>query len=150
MNFIQLNLSHLNKVLSLVQAADPYAWPESIWRSSLKNNWVLAKVLEDELHGLIVVQSNLYESELLYLVVAPQFRRKGIALELLQAGLHYSAAELNAERMLLEVRRSNQAALNLYKGEGFVEDGVRKNYYPVKNVAGKNFEDALLLSHWFV
>jgi ribosomal-protein-alanine N-acetyltransferase len=47
------------------------------------------------------------------------------------------------EIMLLEVRKSNAAALALYQGLGFHRLGVRKAYYP----AHDGSEDALLLGH---
>ncbi len=61
--------------------------------------------------------------------VLPLFRRKGIA-----AALFKEAAE-HCERITLEVRESNAAAIALYKKIGFKEDCVRKNYYsaPIEN-----------------
>ncbi len=49
------------------------------------------------------------------------------------------------DSMLLEVRESNQTAISLYRSEGFVDDGLRKNYYPPKIVGGER-EAALLMS----
>lgn len=45
--------------------------------------------------------------------------------------------------MLLEVRRSNKVARNLYRGLGFEQDGVRKGYYSTPN---GDREDAILMS----
>jgi ribosomal-protein-alanine acetyltransferase len=64
------------------------------------------------------------ECELLNLVVAPEFRRRGVARELL--------APLLGRRgtvVFLEVRESNQAARNLYKSMGFKEVSIRQKYY---------------------
>jgi [ribosomal protein S18]-alanine N-acetyltransferase len=44
--------------------------------------------------------------------------------------------------LLLEVRPSNSAAIQLYHSVGFNEIGVRKNYYP----APQGREDALMLA----
>ena len=41
-------------------------------------------------------------------------------------------------KIFLEVRRSNEAAINLYKSEGFEETGIRKGFYE------KPREDAIL------
>ena len=49
------------------------------------------------------------------------------------------ARENHMESMTLEVRVSNTAARNLYKQMGFVEAGIRKNYY------SETKEDALIL-----
>ncbi|MGA2194276.1 MAG: ribosomal protein S18-alanine N-acetyltransferase [Bryobacteraceae bacterium] len=64
------------------------------------------------------------ESELLNLVVAPEFRRKGLARALLQELLTASVPSL-----YLEVRASNRAARNLYKSMGFQEVNIRREYY---------------------
>ncbi|MGA3016226.1 MAG: ribosomal protein S18-alanine N-acetyltransferase [Bryobacteraceae bacterium] len=64
------------------------------------------------------------ESELLNLVVAPEFRRKGLARALLRELLTAPAGSL-----YLEVRESNLAARNLYKSMGFQEVNIRAEYY---------------------
>jgi ribosomal-protein-alanine N-acetyltransferase len=75
------------------------------------------------------------ESELLNLVVAPEFRRKGLARALLRELLTASATPGQAKAcptessLYLEVRESNQAARNLYKSMGFQEVNVRLEYY---------------------
>jgi ribosomal-protein-alanine N-acetyltransferase len=75
------------------------------------------------------------ESELLNLVVAPEFRRKGLARALLQELLTAPATPGQAEAcptrssLYLEVRESNQAARNLYKSMGFQEVNIRQEYY---------------------
>jgi ribosomal-protein-alanine N-acetyltransferase len=39
------------------------------------------------------------------------------------------AKEKNCGQILLEVRKSNKPAIDLYKSYGFVESGIRKEYY---------------------
>ena len=46
--------------------------------------------------------------------------------------------------VLLEVRRSNRAGIELYQSEGFHELGVRKDYYP----ASKGREDAIIFAKY--
>lgn len=71
-------------------------------------------------------------------VVQPEWRRRGIASELLRE-LLARARQASAAAVLLEVRESNIAAQQLYARLGFSECGRRRGYYsdPV--------EDALLL-----
>jgi ribosomal-protein-alanine N-acetyltransferase len=64
------------------------------------------------------------ECEVLNLAVAPRFRRRGIARELLKPLLN-----LRDSRIFLEVRESNQAARIFYKSMGFQEVSIRKGYY---------------------
>lgn len=49
------------------------------------------------------------------------------------------AREAGMETMNLEVRVSNEVALNLYRKLGFMAGGIRKGYY------SDNFEDALVM-----
>jgi ribosomal-protein-alanine N-acetyltransferase len=61
------------------------------------------------------------EREILNVAVAPEFRRSGVATELISA--------LDAPRVFLEVRVSNASARQLYRKLGFEEAGVRRGYY---------------------
>ena len=72
------------------------------------------------------------------LAVRPEWRGQGLARHLLSAVIAESVG-MGAIRATLEVRRSNASALRLYAGAGFVEAGVRRNYYT------QPVEDALVL-----
>ena len=72
------------------------------------------------------------------LAVLPAWRGQGLASRLL-ADVMAEAARLGVDSATLEVRRSNTAALRLYEKAGFVEAGVRRNYYT------QPVEDALVL-----
>lgn len=65
------------------------------------------------------------ESEVLYLEVAAEFRRQGVAESLLREAIARAPGE-----WFLEVRESNFAARMLYEKLGFVNVGRRENYYP--------------------
>jgi [ribosomal protein S18]-alanine N-acetyltransferase len=64
------------------------------------------------------------ECEVLNLAVAPAFRRRGIARELLRPLLN-----LRDKHVFLEVRESNRAARTFYKSMGFQEVSMRQKYY---------------------
>ena len=72
------------------------------------------------------------------LAVRPELRGQGLAGRLL-TDVMAESARLGAESATLEVRRSNTAALRLYARAGFIEAGVRRNYYT------QPVEDALVL-----
>ena len=67
------------------------------------------------------------EAEVLTLAVRPTFRRRGIALALLEAALGLAAR--TAQAMLLEVAADNPGALALYARAGFRTVGQRAGYY---------------------
>ncbi|GBR74868.1 putative acetyltransferase [Candidatus Termititenax aidoneus] len=76
------------------------------------------------------------ELQILDVYVQPEYRRQGLAENALRELFGENPRLNNA---YLEVRVSNQAALNLYLKLGFTKTGLRKNYYSTP------VEDAVLL-----
>jgi len=76
---------------------------------------------------------------LLNIAVAPEKRRMGIGTYLLGRVVDLGK-NTSIDRIWLEVRPSNTAALALYRGAGFIEDGIRPGYY------SDTGEDAVLMS----
>lgn len=83
------------------------------------------------------IQTVLDESEILRIAVTPKMRRKGIAKDFI-AEVIKEMKSAGCTSVFLEVRCENLPAIGLYKGAGFEELYVRKNYY------GKG-KDALIL-----
>lgn len=78
------------------------------------------------------------EAELWSIGVAPRHRRQGVARSLLQEVCRIMAG-CGVQRLLLEVRRSNIPAMELYHSLGFALLLTRKGYYQNPS------EDALVL-----
>jgi ribosomal-protein-alanine N-acetyltransferase len=68
-----------------------------------------------------------YEYEVHTIGVDPAFQRQGIGRQLLDRLLEFASGGA----VFLEVRTDNTAAIELYRSAGFVEIGLRKNYYHV-------------------
>ena len=68
------------------------------------------------------------DAELANIAVAPTHRGKGIAKRIME-NMHAYAKQRGAERMLLEVRVSNQSAIGLYEKYGYERYGLREHYY---------------------
>ena len=67
------------------------------------------------------------EAELYRIAVLPEHRRKGMGKHLLEA--FFDSCPRNTNKVFLEVRSKNTAALELYKRYGFRVIHVRKGYY---------------------
>ncbi|MCX8093081.1 MAG: ribosomal protein S18-alanine N-acetyltransferase [Candidatus Goldbacteria bacterium] len=74
---------------------------------------------------------------ILNLAVAPDYRRKGIAKELIRR-VEADAIKRKYYGITLEVCETNEAAINLYRKFGFIIKGKREKYY-------ENKEDALIM-----
>ena len=110
-------------------AADP--WPAGYLAegvAGLLHGTVLHVAVDEQVVGYAIT-SIVYEvAELQRIAVTPEARRRGIAGQLLQA-VRQRATRQGADRLLLEVRESNTAALALYRRAGFVEIDRRARYY---------------------
>lgn len=69
------------------------------------------------------------EGELYQIGVLPEFRRQGIAEQLLLS-LHERMKERGAAQCFLEVRSKNAPAAALYEKCGYQQISVRRSYYP--------------------
>jgi [ribosomal protein S18]-alanine N-acetyltransferase len=68
------------------------------------------------------------ELHLLMIATHPEARRKGVARALVSQLIEF-AFDKNVMHIFLEVRRSNAAAIALYRAFGFYLLSIRKNYY---------------------
>ncbi|MEM4288541.1 MAG: ribosomal protein S18-alanine N-acetyltransferase [Candidatus Caldarchaeum sp.] len=73
------------------------------------------------------------------IAVLPEYRRRGLATELIKLALNSLTVEYGCEEAYLEVRVSNHAAISLYRKIGFTPREVQKRYY-------MDGEDALLMA----
>jgi [ribosomal protein S18]-alanine N-acetyltransferase len=111
-----------------IQAASPEA---SQWDPSDYLSYHLRVAIEDDGHlsGFAVSrQTAADEFELLNLAVAPAFRRRGMARELVKSIIE-SHETGTAISVFLEVRESNLPARAFYKSLNFQEVSIRQNYY---------------------
>ena len=72
--------------------------------------------------------------DIIHIYVSPTERRKGIAKKMVSDFIE----KFKPKSIMLEVRKSNVAAIGLYKNLGFEVISERKNYY-------QNSEDALVM-----
>lgn len=133
----------LPQLRALQQRCFDEFWSEPHWRAQIEQprNRLLGIDCDAQLVGYALFSTVLDEAELLQIAIDPAWRRQGLAQRLLQQAQTELAAA-GIVRLLLEVRLSNQPAVQLYRRLGFSEDGRRRDYYPT--ATGR--EDALLMS----
>ena len=128
----------LESVLQLEQQIHEYPWTRGNFSDALSSNY-LCKVAEVEgkMIGYAVLLQGVDDAELLDIGIATAKQRQGWGRELLRAMLAL-AHQLGRQRVVLEVRSTNLAAIALYKSMGFVEIGLCRDYYPVENSGREN------------
>jgi len=108
------------------------AWSAGLVAEGVAGRLPTVHYLVAESEGVLVghaVASLVAEiAELQRIAVATPWRRRGVAGALLEevVGL---ATRAHADRVLLEVREDNAAALGFYAAHGFVEVDRRRRYY---------------------
>lgn len=130
----------LDRVMEIENASFGQPWSRDNYLVSIANATTTAFVLQDEdvVAGYAVLLMSSGEGDLMTIACAPEYRRRGIGTALLKEVLH-KAGEAGGERLFLEVRRSNEAALELYRVFDFKQVGIRKDYYENPR------EDAILM-----
>ena len=140
--FRPMYFDDLTRVVGIEEDAYSSPWTEGIFRDCIRVAYHCFVYLQDEVvqaYGIITVAAN--EAHILNLCVASECRGQGLGRKMLHKLIDV-AEQKDTDSIFLEVRESNQVAINLYKDEGFNEIGVRKDYYPAKE--GK--ENALIFA----
>ena len=125
---MQATLAHAAALAAIHAAAFP---PREAWGEdaiSLQLALPGAFALIDERGGMLLGRVAADQAEVLTLAVTPIMRRQGIASALLREATTQVRAA-GARELFLEVSTGNEAALALYRREGFVEVGRRRRYY---------------------
>ena len=107
-------------------------WSQNGFMEALKmeHNIILVADEDGEILGYECTYVSFEEGELTNIAVKKEFRE-----------LQKSAASSGVERIVLEARESNDAAIGLYEKMGFAKLGIRKNFYE------KPVENAVILSY---
>ncbi|ODC05481.1 hypothetical protein BFW38_14185 [Terasakiispira papahanaumokuakeensis] len=148
----RLNEADLAAVLVLSERAESLPWSEIRWQQTLQTDDCWGRYEGDALVALCALGQAGDWLELNQILVAPALQGRGEGRRLL-AWVLDQARQQHCERLVLEVRASNTRAIHLYERAGFVLDGRRKGYYPLREalpgqpLQADDFEDALLMSH---
>ena len=122
----------IDAMLAIEQASFTNPWTREMYLAELKNQGVsfffLARDKNRHIVGFCSFWRVLDELHINNLAVLPEYRRSGIATALLRRVLE-EAVRLGTRRTMLEVRRSNVPAQELYQKFGFTVSGVRSKYY---------------------
>lgn len=141
MQLVHADPASIERVLQIDLGAGPHAWPESALRRALNAGELLLAIADGATVGFLVSQPVLDETTLMHLAVAREYQRQGWGRQMMQGWLAQQRLS-GQQRLLLEVRRSNQAAISLYRSLGFDTLGQRRGYY----VSTDGVEDALVMA----
>jgi ribosomal-protein-alanine N-acetyltransferase len=137
----EMTEADLDAVLRIEGEVHAHPWTLGNFSDALRSKYQ-CKVYEsaEGMIGYAVLMLAVDEAELLDLAIATQHQHHGWGSKLLEEMIAL-ARRYGMRRVVLEVRASNAAAINLYRKSGFGDIGLRRAYYLAEN--GR--EDAILM-----
>jgi ribosomal-protein-alanine N-acetyltransferase len=132
---IRMSREHLDAVAEIEQISFSDPWSVESLELMLGEQAMGLVALEDgRLLGYVGMMCVLDEGQIINVATHPDSRRRGVGRALMIA-IEQSAKERGIVFLSLEVRESNAAARTLYSSLGWVECGIRKNFYskPTEN-----------------
>ena len=138
-----MTMSDLDEVWALERSVFPFPWTRGNFADSLNSGYDCWTVRDaaGELAGYYLLMYALDEAHLLDVAVAARRQGQGLGRRLLTQ-LAARARSQGMTSILLEVRPSNERALEVYRRHGYIHIGRRKAYYPA-GPAGR--EDAIVM-----
>jgi len=135
-----LDLIDLTAIEWLEQRAYPTPWSRSMFASELaKPTSICLGAFEGtELVGYVITSRYVDAWHVMNVAVDPDLRRRGVATALLERLFELTHGD-ERRGYTLEVRVSNDGAIQLYERLGFEARGLRRGYYT------DNREDALIM-----
>ena len=95
-------------------------------------NIILVAEEDEKIVGFIDFMVTFNSATIVQIAVLPEYRKQKIATNLLNEMENCFPKDLDdvVENVTLEVRKSNEAAINLYKKDGYEIIVEKKHYYP--------------------
>ena len=130
----------ISRILEIEQDTIVPPWTQGgLLREIYRDDSFFALAIVDTLIlGFIILRRMEDEGELLQIAVDIAHQRCGVADSLMETALVW-ASGCGIVSLYLEVRRSNESALALYRKHGFKQVGARKDYY------SNPIEDAVIM-----
>lgn len=140
----QMEHEHLETLAELEKICFSQPWSYKSLEEELSNKTAhfFVALVDEEIAGYIGVYVVCESCFVTNVAVFPKYRRQGVATALIKMA-SLTADAMGTDFISLEVRKSNEPAVSLYRSLGFEEMGMRKNYY--RNPT----EDALIMTKVF-
>lgn len=140
----ELMMEDIDQVCALEEMVFSMPWHKQSFIEMVENKDALYLVAEEaDRPGIVLaccgLRSIVGEGDISNVVVHPDHRKQGIARQMLTELLKRGNEQFGIKAYTLEVRKSNEAAIRLYRHLGFVSEGIRRNFYE------KPTEDALIM-----
>lgn len=132
----------LDKIIKIEEEAFSVPWDKETYleMSQDKKYTIITEEAEGVTAGFVVMLELYDTAEIIRIAVDKKFRKRGIASLLVNKVIE-KVRKMGFDSIWLEVRATNNAAIELYKKSGFERVTVRKKYY------SDNGEDGIVMKY---
>lgn len=138
---VPMDKSHLTQIAEIEKECFSSPWTVPMLEEELNNlcaSFIVAQGEDGTVLGYAGLHVAVDEGYIDNIAVREDYRRQGVGQALLGAFMRFGQEKLAF--LTLEVRPSNEPAIQFYMKHGFVQVGRRKNYYTAPR------EDAILMT----
>jgi len=142
------SLSHddIDSIVLIEKQNSHNPWSKNQLIESILNpaNLCYSISIKNQIIGFLMAMPALDTADILNININKDYQTKGYGKKL----LHYLIKELKdrmIDKLILEVRVSNQAAISFYLKQGFKEISIRKNYYMNNSKHPNQKEDGIIM-----
>lgn len=124
-------LKEIEEIEKTIFKATSYSYKTLLEMNNLDNYNIFVYTEDEKVIAYLIVMDGIDCFEIMKIAVLPEYRNRGVARKLLE--------KIKIKDIFLEVRQSNEPAINFYLKNGFEKISTRKNYYK------DNDEDAIIM-----
>jgi len=126
----QMKIEDVANVMAIETMAYTFPWTQKIFHDCLKVGYeACVAEKQGKLIGYGIISIAAREAHILNLCVHPHWQKRGYGEQILRHLLDKAKLK-QVDTIFLEVRISNQTAIDLYQKIGFNQIGLRHHYYP--------------------
>lgn len=135
-HFRKMQKKDIPAVAVIEQQVFSRPWSEQSFFTALQEDTLFVVALDgDTVVGYCGMYCSFEEGEITNVAVVPSMQNQGVGRRVMEYLLE-QAWELGIIRIILEVRVSNANAIHLYESMGFLNCGIRKDFYEMPREDG--------------
>jgi ribosomal-protein-alanine N-acetyltransferase len=137
----KIEAKHIDAVLEIENASFPSPWTRAMFTQEIDLEYsnCFGLIVDEALAAYISSWTVIDECTINKIACRSDLRRRGYSTTLLNHLIH-NVCDNRVKDLLIEVRASNDTAIAFYKKSGFIQKGIRKDYY------SDTKEDAILMA----
>ena len=138
-SIVNVQENYIEDIFAIEKSEIIVPWSKDALLDLIRKQNIIFRVMlkDDEVIGYYSFQKIFEEGYINNIAIKKEYQSQGYGTQLFQDLLE-RAEKFEVKALTLEVETDNEKAIKLYKKFGFIQEGVRKNFY-------KNTKDALIM-----